>query len=58
MTARTVRRLRTAITITMVCIPVALIYEFLDDGRISFTGVVVGIALATPLALLEESTFD
>ena len=42
----------------MVCVPVALGYEFMSDGRISIIGLVVGIALAMPLALLEESTFD
>ena len=42
----------------MVCIPVALGYEFISDGRISVIGLVVGIVLAMPLALLEESTFD
>ena len=58
MTAKTARRLRTAIMIMMVCVPVALGYEFMSDGRISIIGLVVGIALAMPLALLEESTFD
>ncbi len=58
MTANTVRRLRTAIIITMVCIPVSLSYEFISDGKISVIGLVIGIVLAMPLALLEESTFD
>jgi adenylate cyclase len=44
--------------IMMVCIPVALGYEFIDTGRISVVGLVIGIVLAMPLALLEESTFD
>ena len=42
----------------MVCIPVALGYEFISDRRISVIGLVIGIVLAMPLALLEESTFD
>ena len=58
MTAKTARRFRTAIMIMMVCVPVALGYEFMSDGRISIIGLVVGIALAMPLALLEDSTFD
>ena len=44
--------------IMMVCIPVAFAYEFISDGRITVVGLVIGIALAMPLALLEESTFD
>ena len=44
--------------IMMVCIPVALGYEFISDRRISVIGLVIGIVLAMPLALLEESTFD
>ena len=58
MTAHTARRFRTAITIMMVCIPVALVYQFIDEGRITIVGLVIGIALAMPLALLEGSTFD
>lgn len=58
MTANTARRLRTAIMILMVCIPVALSYELIDTGVISFIGLVIGIALAMPLALLEDSKFD
>ena len=58
MTANTAPRLRTAIMITMVCIPVSLSYEFIESGVISFIGLAIGIALAMPLALLEESTFD
>ena len=44
--------------IMMVCIPVSLSYEFIESGVISFIGLAIGIALAMPLALLEESTFD
>ena len=58
MTANTARRLRTATMIMMVCIPVALSYEFVDTGRMSIIGLVIGIFLAMPLALLEESRFD
>ncbi len=58
MTANTARRLRTAILIMMVCIPVSLSYEFIDTGIVSVIGLVIGIALAMPLALLEESKFD
>jgi adenylate cyclase len=49
----------------IVCVPVSLCYEFIDsvideelEGKISFVGVFVGIVLAMPLALLEESRFD
>ncbi len=65
MTANTARRLRTAIIIMMVCIPVALTYEFIEsvideeiEGKISVIGLVIGIVLAMPLVLLEESRFD
>ena len=58
MTANTARRLRTAILIMMVCIPVSLSYEFIDTGVVSVIGLVIGIVLAMPLALLEESKFD
>ena len=58
MTANTARRLRTAILIMMVCIPVSLSYEFIDTGIVSVIGLVIGIVLAMPLALLEESKFD
>ncbi len=58
MSANTARRLRTAIMIMMVCIPVSLSYEFIESGTISFIGLIIGIALAMPLALLEESSFD
>lgn len=58
MTANTSRRFRTAFMIMMVCIPVAFAYEFISDGGITVVRLVIGIALAMPLALLEESTFD
>ena len=58
MTAKTARRLRTAMIIMMVCIPVSFSYEFIDTGRVSIIGLTIGILLAMPLALLEESTFD
>ncbi len=65
MTANTARRLRTALLIMMVCIPVAVSYQFIDaalDQGIGdenwLIGVFVGIVLAMPLALLKESSFD
>ena len=65
MTANTTRRLRTAVLIMMVCVPVSLCYEFIEstldpelEGRISLIGVFVGIVLAMPLAILEDSGFD
>ena len=65
MTANTARRLRSAIIIMMVCVTVSLCYEFIEsvlaeglEGKISVVGLAIGIALAMPLALLEESTFD
>jgi len=49
----------------LVCVPVALGYEFIEsllaedvEGKISFVGFFIGIVLAVPLALLEESRFD
>jgi adenylate cyclase len=42
----------------MLCVAVALVYEAMDSGRISGVGVVIGLALAVPLVLLEESDFD
>jgi len=41
-----------------VCVPVSLLFELSVDGRVSFPGLVIGLVLATPLALLEESAFD
>ena len=58
MTANTARRFKTAFMIMMVCIPVALAYEFISAGSISIIGLIIGIVLALPLALLEDSTFD
>lgn len=65
MAANTTRRLRTAFLLMLVCIPVALSYEFIESalnegsgGSISFVGVFVGIGLALPLVLLEGSAFD
>ena len=58
MTANTVRRFRTGFMIMLVCIPVAFGYEFISDGKISIIGLVIGVVLAMPLALLEGSTFD
>jgi adenylate cyclase len=58
MTRRTARRIKTTAKIMMVCVPVSLIYELFDDGSISIAGVVIGVALAIPLVVLEESGFD
>jgi len=65
MTAHTARRLRTALLIMLVCIPVALCYQFVDaalnqgiEDENWLIGGFIGILLAMPLALLEESSFD
>lgn len=58
MTRHTARRIKTAAAIMMVCVPVALSYEWIDSRALSGIGVVIGIALAMPLILLEESGFD
>ena len=65
MTPNRARWLKTAILIMMVCVPVSLCYEFIDSvvsedlgARISVVGLVIGIVLTTPLALVEESRFD
>jgi adenylate cyclase len=65
MAAHVMRRLRTALILMLVCIPVSLGYEFMDsflregvEGSVSFIGIFIGIVLALPLALFEESGFD
>ena len=58
MIPHTARRLKTAFMIMMVCVPVALTYEFIDTGVVSGIGVAIGIVLALPLMWLEESGFD
>jgi adenylate cyclase len=65
MPVNTRRRLRTAFLLMLVCVPVALCYEFVEstlaedvEGKISFVGLIIGIVLALPLALFEESRFD
>jgi adenylate cyclase len=65
MPMNTRRRLRTAFLLMLVCVPVALCYEFIEstlnegvEGQISFVGLTIGIVLALPLALFEESGFD
>ena len=52
------RRLKAASKIMMVCVPVALMYEFIDTSVVSAIGVTIGVVLAMPLVLLEESGFD
>jgi adenylate cyclase len=64
MGAKRTRRLRTALLLMLVCIPVALGYELAESAvntghaRVSVVGVFMGIVFAMPLALLEESGFD
>lgn len=58
MNTNTARRLRSAFWINLVCVIVALTFQFFDEGFVSIVGVVIGVAIATPLALLEESAFD
>ncbi len=64
MTPNTTRRLRTAVLLTTICVVVSLCYEFVEStltenvGRISLVGVFIGIVLAIPLAILEDSSFD
>ncbi len=58
MTRQTVRLIKTAGSIIAVCVPVALTYEWIDSRAMSGVGVMIGIALALPLILLEESGFD
>lgn len=52
------RRLKSGLLIMVVCVPVALLYEYLDTRVVSPVGVLIGVLLAMPLAILEESTFD
>jgi len=52
------RRLKIAVKIMMVCVPVSFTYEFIDTGMVSAIGVIIGIMLALPLVILEESRFD
>jgi adenylate cyclase len=42
----------------MWCVAVALTYQAIDSGEVSGVGIAVGIALAMPLVLLEESGLD
>jgi adenylate cyclase len=58
MTPHTEWRLRSAARVATSCVVVSLIYETIDNGSMSIVGVYVGIALAMPLLLLEESGFD
>ena len=51
-------RLKAAARVTVTCVLVSLLYERLDTGAVSSAGVTIGIALAMPLILLEESGFD
>ena len=58
------RRLRTALWLILVCVPVALGYEYvswyldLGVGHVSWVGAFIGVVIALPLAVLEESGFD
>jgi class 3 adenylate cyclase len=58
MKRRHARRVKTAANLVMACVPVALTYEWIDARTVSWLGVLIGIALAVPLFLLEESGFD
>jgi adenylate cyclase len=58
MTRQHVRLIKTAGSIMMVCVPVALAYEWIDSRALSGVGVMIGVALAMPLILLEESGVD
>ena len=58
MTRQNTRRIKTATLIVMVCVPVAMAYEWIDSGVVSGVGVAIGVALAMPLIVLEESGFD
>lgn len=58
MTRHSARRIKTAAHTMIVCVAISLVYERLDSGSVSGVGVVIGVALAMPLILLEESDFD
>ncbi len=64
MKPNTTRRLWTAVLLTTICVGASLCYEFVEStltenvGSISLIGVFIGIVLAIPLAILEDSSFD
>ena len=58
MTRHALWRLKSAGRVTASCVLVSLLYESVDTGGVSLAGVTIGIALALPLIVLEESGFD
>lgn len=51
-------RLESAARIAVTCVAVSYVYEAIDNRAVSFAGLYVGLGLAMPLVLLEESGFD
>jgi adenylate cyclase len=51
-------RLESAARVAVACIAVSYVYEAIDNGAVSFAGLYVGLGVAMPLVLLEESGFD
>jgi len=58
MTRHTKWRVESAARVTASCVAVSLVYELVDTRGVSLAAVYIGIGLAMPLILLEESGFD
>src|SRR5688572_27406060 len=58
MTPHTQWRVESAARVTASCVAVSLVYELVDTRGVSFAALYIGIGLAMPLILLEESGFD
>jgi adenylate cyclase len=58
MTPHTEWRVKSGARVIASCVAVSIVYELIDTGGVSLTAAYVGIGLAMPLILLEESDFD
>jgi len=58
MRRHTAWRLKSAGRVAVACVAVSYVYEAIDTRAVSFAGLYVGLGLAMPLVLLEESGFD
>jgi adenylate cyclase len=58
MTRHTKWRVESAARVTVSCVAVSMVYELVDTSAVSFAALYVGVGLAMPLILLEETGFD